>query len=99
MKKSAEEVSAIRRKVAIARWSSCDHLPTSSIRIEAALADRVRAYAKATGNRSSDIVSAAVRAFLADGTPTEAAAPASPVSSNAGRVKTRRGTRTQLGGQ
>lgn len=73
MKKSAEEVSAIRRKVAIARWSSRDHLPTSSIRIEAVLADRVRAYAKSTGNRSSDIVSAAVRAFLAECTPTDGA--------------------------
>lgn len=73
MKKSAKEVSSIRRKVAQDRWAACDHLPTASIRIEAVLASRVRAYAKATGNRASDIVSAAVRSFLADSTPTDGA--------------------------
>lgn len=63
-KKTAEEVSAIRRKLALARWAKLAPPVTASIRLEAELAKLVREYARLVGKRASEIVSAAVRAYL-----------------------------------
>ncbi len=63
-KKSAEEVSQIRRELALARWAKLAPPATASIRVEAELARLVREYARLVGKRASEVVSAALRAYF-----------------------------------
>lgn len=63
-KKSAEEVSQIRRELALARWAKLAPPATASIRVEAELASLVREYARLVGKRASEVVSAALRAYF-----------------------------------
>lgn len=66
VKKSSEEVSKIRRELALARWASLAPPPTANIRCEAYWAALVRAYAQSVGKRASEVVSAALRAYFAE---------------------------------
>ena len=65
-KKSAEEVSAIRRELALARWAKLAPPATASIRCEEELARLVREYARLVSKRASEVVSAALRAYFAE---------------------------------
>lgn len=63
-KKPAEEVSQIRRELALARWAKLAPPATASIRVEAELARLVREYSRMVGKRASEVVSAALRAYF-----------------------------------
>lgn len=63
-KKPAEEVSKIRRELALAHWAKLAPPPTTNIRCEAYWAALVRAYAQSVGKRASEVVSAALRAYF-----------------------------------